>query len=322
MAHLFISLMSLGTTENTFSHQEKTAVPSPAFGLRNYRPFLIASGLLLLLFSKPLWELFRFSMKTELFSHVILIPCISFYFVWQKKTKLPHPAPNSPGLAAAFAIPGVIAASLYWIPSFSEQFSIADRLSFSTLAFVLLFYAVCVGTLGLNWMRSNIFALAFLLFFIPFPDGMTNALEIASQNASANTYGWMMDVTGVTYFRQGLVFGLPNLNIRVAQECSGIRSSVVLFIVSVIAGQMFLRSNWKRVLFTLCVIPLGIARNGFRIYALSMLTVHWDPDVINGPLHHQGGPVFFVLSLIPFFALLLFLWKTENRKGNKKLRAS
>jgi hypothetical protein len=33
--------------------------------------------------------------------------------------------------------------------------------------------------------------------------------------------------------------------------------------------------------------------------------------MINSPIHRKGGPIFFVLSLIPFFALLLLLRKTE-----------
>jgi exosortase/archaeosortase family protein len=56
---------------------------------------------------------------------------------------------------------------------------------------------------------------------------------------------------------------------------------------------------------------LGILRNGFRIYVLSMLSSHWDPRVIDSPLHHKGGPIFFVISLIPFFLLLFWLRRSE-----------
>jgi len=32
-------------------------------------------------------------------------------------------------------------------------------------------------------------------------------------------------------------------------------------------------------------------------------------------LHHKGGPIFFALSLIPFFFLLPFLRKRESNAG-------
>jgi hypothetical protein len=38
--------------------------------------------------------------------------------------------------------------------------------------------------------------------------------------------------------------------------------------------------------------------------------------MIDSPIHHRGGPIFFVLSLIPFFGLLVLLRKWE--KGRPK----
>jgi exosortase len=148
---------------------------------------------------------------------------------------------------------------------------------------------------------------------IPFPEAFRTMLEIGYQHASAENYAWLLDLSHATYFRQDLVFALPNLTIRVAQECSGIRSSLVLFITSLIAGFLFLKSTPHRWLFSLLVIPLGIFRNAFRIYFLSMASVYWDPNIINSPLHHHGGPIFFALSLIPLFLLLVFLRNRESR---------
>jgi hypothetical protein len=36
--------------------------------------------------------------------------------------------------------------------------------------------------------------------------------------------------------------------------------------------------------------------------------------MINSDLHRHGGPIFFVLSLIPFFLLLLLLRKSESTR--------
>ena len=40
------------------------------------------------------------------------------------------------------------------------------------------------------------------------------------------------------------------------------------------------------------VIPLGILRNGFRIFVIGMLCVHIGPYMINSKIHRQGGPSF------------------------------
>ena len=110
------------------------------------------------------------------------------------------------------------------------------------------------------------------------------------------------------------MFQLTGIAIEVARERSGIHSSRVLFITSLLAGHLLLHSVWKKAVFALAVVPLGIVRNGFRIFTIGMLCVHVDPAMINSPIHTRGGPVFFLLSLVPFF-ILLFLLRRSERPG-------
>jgi hypothetical protein len=39
----------------------------------------------------------------------------------------------------------------------------------------------------------------------------------------------------------------------------------------------------------------------------------YGPQMIDSPIHHRGGPIFFSLSLIPLFALLWWLRASETR---------
>jgi len=132
------------------------------------------------------------------------------------------------------------------------------------------------------------------------------------QHGSALAAHGFFQMTGATFLREGLIFQLPSITVRVAPECSGIHSSLVLFITSLVAGQLFLRSPWKRTILAVAVIPLALIRNGFRIYVIGELCTHIGPEMIDSPIHHRGGPLFFGLSLIPFFLLLYFLRKSER----------
>jgi exosortase/archaeosortase family protein len=114
--------------------------------------------------------------------------------------------------------------------------------------------------------------------------------------------------------RQGIDFQFPGFALEVAPQCSGIHSSLVLFITSLLAGHLFLRSPWRRGALTLAVIPLGIMRNGLRVLVLGELCVNVSPEMINSPIHHHGGPLFFVLSLGPFFLLLFLLRRAESKQ--------
>jgi exosortase/archaeosortase family protein len=89
----------------------------------------------------------------------------------------------------------------------------------------------------------------------------------------------------------------------------------VLFMTSILAANLFLKTPWRRFALVAFVIPLGILRNGFRILVIGLLCVNVGPQMIHSIIHRRGGPVFFVLSLVP---LLLMLWWL--RRGDVRTR--
>lgn len=307
--------MTPGTTEDVIRVQP----PSVSLEINGRRAFCIALGCLTLCFAKPLYDLFRFSLRFDLYSHILLIPFISGYLIWTKRAELPQPKFGSVKRALLPAIAGVLILGSYaFILSIRENLPQADRLTFSILSFYLFTVSVTILCLGSRLAHAIAFPLGFLAFIVPFPEWAANGLEIASEHASAEVLSWMLSLSRAVYFRDGVVFSFPGLTIQVAQECSGIRSSFVLFITSLLAGHMFFRTGWRKALLAFAVLPLGLLRNAFRIYVLCMLTVHWNPHVIDSPLHHKGGPLFFVISLFPFFLLLVWLRRSEA-KGSRHL---
>jgi len=126
----------------------------------------------------------------------------------------------------------------------------------------------------------------------------------------------------MSVYREGTRFTLPGVTIGVAPECSGIRSTLVLFMTGLLAAYFFLRRSDSKLILTALLVPLGILRNAFRIFTLAQLAVHVDPDILNSSLHHRGGPIFFTVSLAPFFLLIWALRKREVRlekQLNKKV---
>ncbi|HZZ18195.1 MAG TPA: archaeosortase/exosortase family protein, partial [Opitutaceae bacterium] len=157
-----------------------------------------------------------------------------------------------------------------------------------------------------------------LILLVPLPVGVRAWMESSLQHWSAQTAVVMLDLAGTPVFNTGNSLQLSDISLQVAPECSGIHSSVALFITSLVAGQLFLRSNWKRTVLSAAVIPLGILRNGFRVFTIGELCVHIGPEMIDSKIHHQGGPLFFALSLVPFLLLLYFLIRSEKRARQPK----
>jgi exosortase C (VPDSG-CTERM-specific) len=270
--------------------------------------------LLTLLFIQPLFRLMVHAARIDLHSHILLVPLISGYLLYLQRNRLPVAYRTSiPGaVILCVAAAAALAAGIGWRGSLSVN----DELALMALAYVSLIAAGGFLFLGSKWMAAAAFPIAFLIFLVPLPDAVVDSLEKASMLASAEAAAMYFSIAGTPLVRQGTVFELPGIVLQVAQECSGIRSSWVLFITSLIASHLFLKTKWRRIVLVAFVIPLGILRNGFRILVIGLLCVHIGPHMVHSVIHHRGGPLFFALSLIPLFALLLWL-RSRERATNR-----
>jgi exosortase C (VPDSG-CTERM-specific) len=294
-------------------------VCEPMVDLRRRRSvigFSMFGILLLAVFSKSLFSLMVYAAGQELHSHILLIPFVSAYLIYIRRSSLPTDYAFSPGWAMIPLVAGVIALAAARIPGVSGQpMSQNDYFTLMALSFVSFLAAGGFFFLGRKWMAAVAFPFAFLLFMVPLPDRAIDFLETASKLASAEAANMFFNLTGTPTLRNGIFFELPNITLQVAQECSGIRSSWVLLITSLLAANLFLRTPWRRTALVAAVIPLGVLRNGFRILVIGLLCVNFGPEMINSVIHRRGGPLFFVLSLIPLFLLLWGLRRAEVRRA-------
>jgi exosortase C (VPDSG-CTERM-specific) len=262
-------------------------------------------------FALALREFVAYAAHSDVHSFVLLIPFVTAYLIFIRWKQLSPELSSAWGLALLLAAvgTGALFASLHF-----TELGQNDYMTLIALSFVCFVIAGTFLFLGSKWARSAMFPLFFLAFMIPLPEAAVDSLENASKVASAEVANWLFLVSGTPFLRSGMDFQLPGITITVAKECSGIRSSLVLVITSLLAANMFLRTNWRRALLVAAVIPLGLLRNGFRILVISLLCVHIGPHMINSIIHRRGGPFFFGLSLIPLFAMLWLFRKREFKQ--------
>ena len=295
----------------------------PGFPTTQFRKFALATAVLALGFGGPLWHLFWFAVRDDLHSYIPLIPVISVYLAWTQKSELPRQSSPARLLAVLFFTAGAAAMAGYLVLARSVTAeNIENCLALGTLAWLLCLTGAGCWFLGDALMRALAFPFLLLIFMVPFPVFLRAGIEDGLQHGSAVVADWMFVLSGTPLWREGMEFHLPGMNLEVAPECSGIHSTLVLFITSLVAGQMILRRPWKRMVLCLAVIPLALLRNGFRVFVIGQLCIHISPKMIDSPIHHHGGPLFFVLSLVPFFLLLYYLKKSERTDPEEQLSKS
>jgi exosortase C (VPDSG-CTERM-specific) len=290
---------------------EQIAIPTRKFPVINS----IALVVLFAVFALPLGQLTRFAMGDELQSFILLIPLVSIYLLVEKRELIPG-GPISRIAVLRWSAAGTLFLVLYLASCFwGYPLRGTDALTFSTLAFVCGVVAIATATFTAEVLRKITFPLGFLFFMTPWPKLVIDGFAAFLQYGSAELAACFFALTRMPQTRDRLLFHFPNITIEVARECSGIHSTIVLFIICVVAGQLFLQNPRHRLLLVCVALPLGIVRNALRIWLISWLCVHVGPEMIKSPIHRRGGPVFFALSIVPLVLLIAALRRRENRNG-------
>jgi exosortase len=280
---------------------------------RHARAHAAFVGLVILsviIFWRTFHALTLFSLGQESSSHILLIPLVSIYLLWTERSRIfqvVQPAYLSGTMLVVAAIALYFFTASRWSIQDPEQF-----LPATTLAIVFLWlggFLLCYGVTA--WRRAS-FSLLFLLLMVPLPPALLDRSIYLLQQGSTEIAYLLFKTLGVPVFRQGFLLTVPGVTIEVARECSGIRSSVALFITCLLAAHLFLRTKWRMLVFVLLAFPLAIVKNGIRITTLTLLSVYVDPSFLTGRLHHEGGFVFFLLALAILFPVLLLLQKSER----------
>ena len=292
------------------------AIPSrnsPSLGPLSRRVLFFAGWIVAtcLLFFRPLIAFVAYSLSNDNASHLVLIPVITAWLLYLERDRIFRLlAPD--GRAASLFFGAGTALALVALFA-GPHWSALNQLSAYVLGLILLWVAGFAFFFGRPALESARFPLAFLLLTIPIPDFLLDRAIYLLQKGSAEIAAVLFDWSGVPVLRDGFVFHLAHVNIEVAKECSGIRSSLALLILAILVAHFYLDTFWKQAVLVIAGLFVMILKNGVRIVTLTLLASYVDPGFLYGRLHREGGVVFFLLGLLLLAPLLWFLQRTEHK---------
>src|SRR5262249_16741384 len=196
-----------------------------------------------------------------------------------------------------------------------SRLSELNQLSLCVFALILLWIAGFAFFFGRFALRRAIFPLTFLLLTIPIPDFLLEKTIYFLQKGTTEIAAVLFDWSGVPFLRDGFVFHFARVNIEVAKECSGIRSSLALIILAILVAHFYLRTLWRKVLLVVVGLFVMILKNAIRIVTLTLLASYVDPGFLYGNLHREGGVVFFRVGLALMVPLLWWLERSERGRA-------
>jgi exosortase len=271
---------------------------------------IVASAIALYL--GPLTALGQLSFSPhEHYSHTLLVPFISAYLIYiNRETIFSRTAWLVPAGIAGFAVAGIV-----WFAG--SKFALEsqdDGLALTMATFVLVCVSAFVLCYGRRAATKALFPLCLLALMVPLPTHVVNNIVYLLQSGSAEVAHAGFKLFNVPVYRDGFSFSLPGVTVVVAEECSGIRSSMALLITALVGGYLFVQSGVNRWILCLSVIPLAMLKNGLRIVTLTILAAYVNPSFLTGRLHRQGGFVFFLIALGLLFLEMRLLERYRERR--------
>ena len=235
------------------------------------------------------------------FSHGFLIPFFAAYLLWHQRVVLLS-VPSRPSWNGLWLFIGGLLLLLVGV--------FGADLFLSRVSFILLAIGITWTLCGLAVVKQIRFVFLVLLLGIPLPTLVMNQITFPLQILSSQSASILLPMAGVPVFREGNVIQLASIQLEVAEACSGIRSLLSLFTLSVIYGYFLENSTWKRVTLALASIPIAVAANAVRIFGTGICVQYWNPDKALGFFHEFSGWLMFLVSLTCLYGvhrLLTFL---------------
>jgi exosortase len=227
------------------------------------------------------------------YSHGLMVPFVSAWLAYDRRGRLASLVPQ-PALSALVLILGALALLMLG--------RLASELFLMRVSLVALLTGLLAFICGYVYVRALALPLAFLLFMVPLPTLILNAVTLPLQFAASEVAVTVLQWLGLPALREGNVIVLPATALEVVEACSGLRSLVSLGAMSVVVAVLTLRSPWLRLLLILSSVPLAVLTNGARVSGTGVLAYSYGPAVAEGFFHGFSGWMVFVCAL----ALLSF----------------
>ena len=260
------------------------------------RPSAIHTGLIafvgtliaLVAFSDPLMGLVNRWASQEEYSHGFLIPVVTVWLFWVRREALRANVGR-----AIWA--GPIVVLLATIMLLAGEMSATPILS--QISFVVALVGLVLGLGGYPLYRAAIIPILFLLFAIPMPFFIDNAMSLQLQLVSSKLGALFIRLFGIPVHLDGNVIDLGYYKVQVVEACSGLRYIYPLLSLSFLAAYFFRAPLWQRAVVFFSAVPLTIVMNSIRIGLVGVTVNYWGTQAADGVLHlFEGWFVFLVCA--------------------------
>jgi len=284
---------------------------SKPLNFQSTMPVLLLALGLSVMFGPVFIKLAHTVWNTDEQGHGPIILAVAVWLLWQRRTLFQQAAAQ--GRPAGF---------MGWAWLLSGLFiyfvgRLQNIVTFEMGAMIPLVVGALAVTFGWGVVRVAAFPIFFLLFAVPLPGPVVDAMTAPLKQAVSWFSEQILWAAGYPIARTGVILNVGPYQLLVADACAGLNSMFTLEALGLlymnIVGHT---SRLRNVLLAILLIPMSFTANVIRVMVLVLVTYHFGDEAGQGVIHGAAGMLLFVVALFLMFvldAVLGFFFK--NRRG-------
>lgn len=240
------------------------------------------------------------------FNYAYLIPAVVLYLIWEKRTHLSELESCPSWYGANLILAGIL---FYLLGELGGEYL--------TMYISSWFFLVGICWIHLGWEKLKIiaFPLCIIPTMFPLPNFLYTKITLKLQLISSQLGVAVIQIYGLSAYREGNVIDLGFTQLQVVEACSGLRYLFPLLVLGILLAYFFKAALWKRIVLVLSTIPLSIITNSLRIAMTGILFGIWGPVVADEFFHGFSGWIIFVSALA---VMLLEVWILSGAWGKAR----
>jgi exosortase B len=254
-------------------------------------PWLLGGLGLAILYLPTFYDLFNTIWATDEQGHGPIVLAISGWLIWRNWQALSTFEGAVPWPAVAYGAL-TFGALLY---AFGRS---QDILIFEVGSIIWMIVGLVLLLRGPRQLSAIWFALLFMLFMIPLPSPVVDALTQPMKMAVSYVATQVLHYAGYPIARSGVIIHIGQYQLLVADACAGLHT---LFTLEAL-GLLYLnvvRSSYvlRNVTLAILIIPISFAANVIRVMILTLVTYYFGDAAGQGFIHEFAGMVLFMTAL-------------------------
>jgi len=230
--------------------------------------------------------------STEEQSQGPIVLAICAWLIWRAWDRIDDGAAGAPWPAVGWLL--VALALLLYVFGRSQRI-----LSAQTLSAIFLLPGLVLLMRGPRQLRAGAFALFFMIFLVPLPATMVDAVTQPLKLAVSSVASTVLFAAGYPIARTGVILQIGQYQLLVADACAGLHTlfsleAMGLLYLNVVRHGSLLRN----VALAILIVPISFAANVIRVMVLALITYHFGDEAGQGFLHGFAGLVLFMTALM------------------------